>query len=275
MLPLCSLLFSPSLLLSPSSSLPPPLSLLLSLSSLSSLLQNIRQLTEDWRELDNVYRREAKKKRSKFSREELDGQQHIVVQMNDEIGKVKELQRSGYLKMGVDGGEGGGGSRMVAMDQSSLFTDNIGDSGAGFGGGGSVAVGEGGIEMTGQQRSQVQAIHDRDKEFDTMIGAIGQGVLNLQDIAVAQNEEVTRQNVMLESLAGKIDNVHDHGELEFALLSFHSYFLGSFRFVSFVAFLLPSSPPPSPFPPSSPPHPPPPSSEQREPQDEDHSGRGG
>jgi hypothetical protein len=172
----------------------------------SSIRENIRQLTEEWREMDNVYRVEAKKKRSKFSKEELANQQHIVVQMNDEINKIKELQRAGYVKMNADdsgGGGGGGGNRsVVAMDQSSLFTTNLGDT--------STALGTGGVEMTAQQSAQVQAIHERDQDFDVAIQEIGRGILDLQDIAVAQNEEVKRQNLMLDSLSNKIDNVHEH-----------------------------------------------------------------
>ena len=111
--------------------------------------QNIRQLSEDWRELDNIYRVEAKKKRSKFSKDELNNQQHIVIQMNEEINKIKELQRSGYVKMNNDAdSSGGGGKAIVTMDQSSLFTTNLGDTGT--------TVGNNGVEMTSTQQAQVQ-----------------------------------------------------------------------------------------------------------------------
>jgi len=48
--------------------------------------------------------------------------------------------------------------------------------------------------------------------FDEQINDIGKGILDLQDIAVAQNEEVKRQNVMLGGLAGNLDKVHEHVE---------------------------------------------------------------
>ena len=67
-----------------------------------------------------------------------------------------------------------------------------------------------GMEMTSGQAARVQALKERDQKFDEQIQEIGKGVLDLQDYAVAQNEEVKRQNLMLDSLAGKIDNVHDH-----------------------------------------------------------------
>ncbi|GMI24050.1 hypothetical protein TeGR_g9903 [Tetraparma gracilis] len=153
-------------------------------------------------ELDNIYRVEAKKKRSKFTKEELSNQQHLVVSMNDEINKIKELQRGGYVKMAAGSGAGGGGA-VVSMAESSLFTANLGDGGSG-------GVGARGVEMTAAQGAQVQAIKERDAAFDQQISEIGKGVLDLQDIAVAQNEEVKRQNMMLDSLQGKLDNVHDH-----------------------------------------------------------------
>lgn len=40
-------------------------------------------LTEEWREIDGIYRIEAKKKRSKFTQEELKNQQHTVLQLNE------------------------------------------------------------------------------------------------------------------------------------------------------------------------------------------------
>ena len=119
--------------------------------------------------------------------------------MNEEINKVKELQRSGYMKMNEDAV---GSRSVVTMDQSAIFTTNLGDT--------NTSVGAGGVEMTAQQSAQIQAIHDRDLKFDEQIEEIGKDVLDLHDIAIAQNEEVRKQNLMLDSLAGKIDNVHEH-----------------------------------------------------------------
>lgn len=64
--------------------------------------------------------------------------------------------------------------------------------------------------MTSSQSAQVQQLKVRDQDFDLQISEIGKGILDLQDYALEQNEEVKRQNLMLDSLAGKIDNVHDH-----------------------------------------------------------------
>ena len=66
------------------------------------------------------------------------------------------------------------------------------------------------VEMTAGQSARVQQLKERDQQFDEEIAAIGQSVLDLQDYAVAQNEEVKRQNVMLENLSSDIDGVYDH-----------------------------------------------------------------
>lgn len=68
----------------------------------SEIRENIRQLTEEWRELDSIYRIEARKKRSKFTAEELDSQRITVLNLSQEITKVKEIQRSGYAKGTLD-----------------------------------------------------------------------------------------------------------------------------------------------------------------------------
>ena len=64
--------------------------------------------------------------------------------------------------------------------------------------------------ITEEQQLQLQAIKDRDRNFDDQILEIGRGVDALADIADAQNEAVKKQNAMLEDLAARMDNVHDH-----------------------------------------------------------------
>ncbi|GMH52235.1 hypothetical protein TrRE_jg6203 [Triparma retinervis] len=174
----------------------------------SQIRENIRMLTEEWRELDGIYRVEARKKRSKFTPEELKNQQHIVMTLSNEITRVKDIQRSGYARGTLGDGAAAAGNHhkaIVNMNDSSLFG----------GGGDSGVLGDNslptvGVEMSSGQASRVQALKERDAKFDASIAEIGRGVLDLQDYAVAQNEEVKRQNLMLSSLEGKIDNVHDH-----------------------------------------------------------------
>jgi hypothetical protein len=57
---------------------------------------------------------EMRKKRSKFTPEELSLRQKILVDLQAEIQAVKELQRAGYVK-------GYKGAQMVTMEQSEMF----------------------------------------------------------------------------------------------------------------------------------------------------------
>ena len=60
------------------------------------------------------------------------------------------------------------------------------------------------------QQQRLQQLKERDRGFDDQIGAIGEGIDALADIAQRQNEEVKKQNAMLEDLQSRMDNVHDH-----------------------------------------------------------------
>ena len=60
--------------------------------------EQIRQSTDEWRELEAIYKKEARKKKSKFSAEELEVQSELVKRLYVEIEKVKDLQMKGYAK---------------------------------------------------------------------------------------------------------------------------------------------------------------------------------
>jgi len=61
----------------------------------------IRQASDEWSELNDMYKKEARKKKSKFTLEELEVQQALVMQLNQEIEKVKEAQLAGYGRGGA------------------------------------------------------------------------------------------------------------------------------------------------------------------------------
>ena len=56
----------------------------------------IRQSSDEWAEMNELYKRESRKKKSKFSPEELEVQNTLVVQLSKEIEKVKDAQLQGY-----------------------------------------------------------------------------------------------------------------------------------------------------------------------------------
>jgi hypothetical protein len=60
--------------------------------------EQLRQASDDWKELDEIYKKEARKKRSKFTPEELEVQAELVQRLYAEIEKVKEAQMRGYAR---------------------------------------------------------------------------------------------------------------------------------------------------------------------------------
>jgi hypothetical protein len=182
----------------------------------AQMRQEIRQAGDEWQELDNIYKSEARKRKSKFSKEELDVQQTLVQRLYAELEKVKELSSKNYTRgsagptredlaltlntqaLNVIDLSGNGAGATSIGNENTQFDDN------GLGGGG------GGVELTQQQHLQLQQIDDRDQEFDKHLDEIGEGIQDLAEIAHMQNEEVRRQNIMLDSVGNKIDNANDH-----------------------------------------------------------------
>lgn len=163
--------------------------------------EEIRQATDEWKELENIYRNEARKKRSKFTPDELEVQQTLVMKLQDEIEKCKEASQ-------------GTGRRMDPQGQ--LNSDNLAFLAAediyapSSGGGGGWTGGTKGAALTGGQQTQIQALQERDAEFDNQLDEMGEGIQDLADIAELQSEEVQRQNQMLDDLGTKMDSVHEH-----------------------------------------------------------------
>ena len=58
----------------------------------------------------------------------------------------------------------------------------------------------------------LQTIQSRDEDFDMQLDQIGEGIQDFAEIAQMQNEEVKRQNQMLDNVGTKIDAAHDHIE---------------------------------------------------------------
>lgn len=62
--------------------------------------ENVRQATDEWRKLEKIYKKEARKKKSKFTPEELEVQSELVKRLYAKIEEVKEVQTKGYSKSG-------------------------------------------------------------------------------------------------------------------------------------------------------------------------------
>jgi len=58
----------------------------------------------------------------------------------------------------------------------------------------------GGVALTDGQRVQIQELEQRDADFDMQLDQIGEGIMDLQEIAQQQGEEVKRQSAMLDNV---------------------------------------------------------------------------
>lgn len=175
----------------------------------ATIREEIRQAGDEWTELDGLYKGEARKRKSKFSQEQLDVQQTLVQRLYAELEKVKELQSVGYTK--------GNRDDIVATLNTQALTNiefNGGtDSGPATSWGASDTAAPssgGGVEMTQQQALRLEQIESRDKEFDNQLDQIAEGLDDLNDIALMQQEEVKKQNVMLTNMSDKIEGAYGH-----------------------------------------------------------------
>lgn len=183
--------------------------------SKSMMREEIRQAEDEWKEMDNLYKSEARKRKSKFTKEQLDIQQTLVQRLQAEIEKVKEMQSQGFKRKDAD-------DVAVKMNIQALVSinntdlDRTGELGPRAGGdeanwSGAATTGQGpGVELTDGQALKIEQIQQRDQEFDHQLDTIGEGIKDLSEIAAMQNEEVKRQNVMLTNVENKIDDAAEH-----------------------------------------------------------------
>jgi len=84
----------------------------------AEIREQIRQAGDEWNEMDAIYKKEARKKKSKFTLEELEVQSELVKRLHTEIGKVKEAQMRGYAKNRDAGAAVGLNTKALYADSS-------------------------------------------------------------------------------------------------------------------------------------------------------------
>lgn len=168
----------------------------------SEVREQIRQSESEWREMDAIYKKEARKKRSKFTPEELEVQCELVRRLHVEIEKVKEAQMRGYSRSRDAG-------TAVNLNTRALYADAGSSSRKSGSAKASWAGSGGGVALTGDQKAQILQLEERDAEFDQQLDEIGEGIQDLAEIAQLQGEEVKRQSVMLDNVNQKMDAVSE------------------------------------------------------------------
>ena len=92
----------------------------------------IRMSSEEWNEINELYKNEARKKKSKFTPEELEVQQALVMQLKSEIDKVKEGQLAAHARGGMLGEQQNvqlNLSALAALDAVDFSTESGGGGG--------------------------------------------------------------------------------------------------------------------------------------------------
>mmetsp|Transcript_6876 Transcript_6876/g.8976 ORF Transcript_6876/g.8976 Transcript_6876/m.8976 type:complete len:318 (+) Transcript_6876:89-1042(+) len=169
----------------------------------AEIREQIRQAQDEWKQMDQLYKNEARKKRSKFSQEELEVQATLVMRLKQEIDKIKAEQMKGYQTVDTS-------SSLPGIPTSNISSFDV--AGQSAGGAGLSSWGSApaqGAALTDGQQMALQQIDERDADFDLQLDEIGEGIQDLADIAKMQGEEVKRQGVMLDSLGNKIDKIEE------------------------------------------------------------------
>jgi len=156
--------------------------------------ENVRQATDEWRELEAIYKKEARKKKSKFSTEELEIQSELVKRLHAEIEKVKAAQMKGYARSRTPDAAAVLNTKAYSYDPSASGSKKPSWGGKG-----------GGAALSSDQKQQMLQLEERDADFDLQLDEIGEGIQDLAEIAQHQGEEVRLQNQMLDKVDRKLD----------------------------------------------------------------------
>lgn len=159
--------------------------------------EQVRQATDEWRELEAIYKKEARKKKSKFTPEELEVQSELVKRLYAEIEKVKDAQMKGYARSRVPDASAALNTKALAYDHAAARSSGGGKPSWGGTGGGAA--------LTGDQQQQMLQLEERDADFDLQLDEIGEGIQDLAEIAQQQGEEVRLQTQMLDKVDKKLD----------------------------------------------------------------------
>ncbi|CBN78535.1 Soluble NSF Attachment Protein (SNAP) Receptor (SNARE) [Ectocarpus siliculosus] len=169
----------------------------------NAVQSNLRALEENWKQLDSAYQAEKSKRRSKITREELENQRQLLVDLRHEIGELKSIHQAGVV-----GAKGGGtrGGYGTAMPASEFFKQE-----ARTGGTTSVAEAPPPGKLTSEQHVRIQQIRDRKKEMeDKYLTVVEEHVDRLGEMAKNIQEELQIQDRMVDDLGNRIDTAQEH-----------------------------------------------------------------
>jgi hypothetical protein len=158
---------------------------------------NMLAVDKEVKEMDDMHRSEAKKKRSKYSKADLEIRANEVAQLKRQLEDFKEFSRRGF----VGNRDGYSNNRLVKMEDSELFNKDPSKPNE------QKRPQE---TITSEQQQSMLQIEKRDAEIDRALEGVGQGVDMLHELALIQNQKVKESSIMLDSLNDKMEDVQEH-----------------------------------------------------------------
>lgn len=190
----------------------------------SRIHAELTEIVAEYEELQRLYQKEARKRKSKFTEEELELRRDIVDDIARQLREVKDVARR--RPKGAAGGE-------EAMDDFAAETtfaisrdEFLTRDGAG-GGRAAGAAGGGGLDgvdleagrarreeveeaLTDGHEAKLQEFKEREGRQDELLDRIGEGVLELKELALAMGDEVNKQGMILGEIENKVDKAQGH-----------------------------------------------------------------
>ena len=123
-----------------------------------------------------------------------------MLKLQQEIGPVTNAHKSNYAK-GNDIVANLNAQELKKIDTTQITNDVV-----------KYGATQQQTALTDAKQMQIQALQERDQEFDNQMDVIGNGLNDLMGIPQKQGEEVKRQGAMLNSLGKKIESLNDKVE---------------------------------------------------------------
>jgi len=155
----------------------------------------ISAIETDIKEMDDMNKAEIKKKRSKYTKADLEIRSGEIADLRRKIEDMKEFARRGFTGQR----EGLSRANLVDMKDSELFNNPNKSSEP-------RAPRE---VITDEQQQSMERIKAKDQEIDKALDNVGRGVDMLKELAIQAGQEAKEQNKLLDRLEDQMEVVGD------------------------------------------------------------------
>lgn len=154
----------------------------------------ISSIEAEIKEMEDMNKIEWKKKRSKYTKADLEIRSSEISDMRRKIEDMKEFARRGFSGPR----EGLARVNLVDIKDSELFNTNKSNE--------PQAPRE---VITEQQQRSMERIQEKDKQIDKALDEVSRGVDVLKELAIQAGQEARAQTALLDNLEGQVENVGD------------------------------------------------------------------